>query len=80
MEIVTYFLSVYRLACYTLLHLFGCAGLRCCAWAPSRCGEQGPLLVAVQGLLSVAAALCRAQVLGRGLLGVAAALPAEPGS
>ena len=32
-------------------------GLRCCLWAFSSYGEQGPLLVAVQGLLIVVASL-----------------------
>ena len=32
-------------------------GLRCCAWAFSRCGEQGLLFVAVRGLLIAVASL-----------------------
>ena len=32
-------------------------GLRFCAWAFSRCGERGPLFIAVRGPLTVAASL-----------------------
>ena len=32
-------------------------GLRCCMWAFSSCGEQGPLFVVVHGLLIVVASL-----------------------
>ena len=46
--------------------LLAALGLHCCARAPSSCGEQGLLLVAVHGLLILAASLrCRAQALGR---------------
>ena len=40
-------------------------GLCCCTWAFSSCGEWGPLLVAVRGLLiAVASLCCRARALG----------------
>ena len=37
------------------LFIFGALGLRCCTQAFSSCGERGPLLVAVRGLLTVVA-------------------------
>ena len=40
------------------IYLFLAAlGLCCCAWAFSSCGEWGPLLVVVRGLLIVVASL-----------------------
>ena len=40
------------------IYLFLAAlGLRCCAWAFSRCGERGLLFVAVHGLLIAVASL-----------------------
>ena len=35
--------------------------LHCCTWAFSSCGEQGLLLVAVQGLLTAGASRCGTQ-------------------
>ena len=32
-------------------------GLHCCTWALSSCGEQGPLFIAVRGLLIAVASL-----------------------
>ena len=43
------------LHCSSFIYL-AVLGLCCCALAASRGGEQGPLLVMVRGLLSVAAA------------------------
>ena len=43
---------------FILIYVFlAVLGLRCCVWAPSSCGEQGLLFVAVCGLLSVVASL-----------------------
>ena len=39
-------------------------GLRCCARALSSCGEQGPLFMAVRGLLIEVASRCGARALG----------------
>ena len=33
----------FRLFFLNLIFMFGCAGLHCCAWAFSSCGQQGPL-------------------------------------
>ena len=44
----------------TFIYLFiflAALGLRCCAWAFSRCGERGLLFVAVRGLLIAVASL-----------------------
>ena len=51
------------------IYLFLAAlGLRCCALAPSSCGEQGPLLVAVRGLLiAVASLVAEHRLQARGL-------------
>ena len=48
------------------------SGLRCCSWAFSSCGEQGPLFIVVHGLLIVVASRCRARALGARASAVAA--------
>ena len=50
--IIIFFLKI-NLFIYLFLAVLG----RCCAWAFSSCGEQGPLFVAVRGLLIVVASL-----------------------
>ena len=51
--------------CFILYLLFSAAlGLRCCMRAFSSCREQGPLFVAVHGLLIVVASLWGARALG----------------
>ena len=48
----------YFILFYKFIYLFLAAlGLRCCAWAFSSCSEQGPLFIAVRGLLTAAASL-----------------------
>ena len=39
------------------LFIFGCLGLRCCAWAFFSCGERGLLFLAVHGLLIAVSSL-----------------------
>ena len=51
-------LFFFNLKKYLFIYLFLAAlGLHCCAWAFSRCGEQGLLFVAVRGLLIAVASL-----------------------
>ena len=51
-------ISVFSFFFFFLINLFLAAlGLRCCAWAFSRCGERGLLFFAVHGLLIVVASL-----------------------
>ena len=49
-----FFLFCFVLFCFVFIYLFlflAALGLCCCAQAFSSCGEQGPLFVAVRGLL-----------------------------
>ena len=50
-----FFFKIYFL--FVSLYL-SALGPHCCAWAFSSCGKQGPLSVAVNGLLTAAASLC----------------------
>ena len=61
LQFMSYLFFLNKFICLFLAAL----GLCCCAWAFSSCGEQGPLLVAVCGLLiAVACLCCRVRALG----------------
>ena len=50
--ILQFFFKLINLFIFLFLAVLG---LRCCMWAPPSCGEQGPLFMAVHGLLIAAA-------------------------
>ena len=45
------------MALYLMIFFLAALGLHCCVQAFSSCGEQGPLFVAVRGLLTTVASL-----------------------
>ena len=52
-----HFLFFYKFIYFILFLFLAVLGLRCCTRAPSSCGEQGPLLIVVRGLLTAVASL-----------------------